>query len=63
MSKKIYIFLFISFHYSISGLSQTYKKEFTKIDSLFLDWNSTKHPGGSVSVIKNGKILVCPFAL
>ena len=32
-------------------------KEIQKIDSLFISWNQPNHPGGSVGIMKEGKII------
>jgi len=33
------------------------KAEIQKIDSLFISWNQPNHPGGSVGIMKEGKVI------
>ncbi len=37
--------------------AQLSKEEIQKIDSLFISWNQPNHPGGSVGIMKEGKII------
>ncbi len=37
--------------------SQINKDEIQRIDSLFISWNQPNHPGGSIGVMKEGKVI------
>jgi CubicO group peptidase (beta-lactamase class C family) len=37
--------------------AQLGKEEIQKIDSLFISWNQPNHPGGSVGIMKQGKVV------
>jgi len=37
--------------------AQLFKEEIQKIDSLFISWNQPNHPGGSVGIMKDGKVI------
>ena len=37
--------------------SQPSKEEIQKIDSLFISWNQPNHPGGSIRIMKEGKVI------
>lgn len=37
--------------------AQISKTQINQIDSLFIDWNKPNHPGGSIGVMKNDKIV------
>ena len=37
--------------------AQINKDEIRKIDSLFISWNQPNHPGGSIGVMKEGKVI------
>ena len=37
--------------------AQLSKEEIQKIDSLFISWNQPNHPGGSVGIMKQGKVV------
>lgn len=45
----------IAFSQDISA--QLSKEEIQKIDSLFISWNQPNHPGGSVGIMKEGKVI------
>ncbi len=55
ISLKIILFLVLAFPAKISG--QISKDEIGKIDSLFISWNQPNHPGGSVGIMKEGKVI------
>lgn len=54
--KNLLIALFISctFQFLTGQINETQLKQ---IDSLFLAWNTPNHPGGTVGVMKNGKVI------
>ncbi len=51
----IVLFLVLAFHPDISA--QLSKEKIRKIDSLFISWNQPNHPGGTVGIMKEGKII------
>lgn len=55
ISLLITLFLVYVFPPDISA--QLSKEEIQKIDSLFISWNQPNHPGGSVGILKEGKII------
>lgn len=52
-----YLVLLIALIIAINGNAQISKKQINQIDSLFIDWNKPNHPGGSIGVMKNDKIV------
>ncbi len=55
ISLKIILFLVLAFPAKIFGQISMY--EIGKIDSLFISWNQPNHPGGSVGIMKKGKVI------
>lgn len=56
MKIRSYI-LIIAFLLSHGLNAQLSQSQIQQIDSLFLDWNSPNHPGGSIGVMQNGKLV------
>lgn len=52
-----YLVLLIPLIITLNGNAQISKKQINQIDSLFIDWNKPNHPGGSIGVMKNDKIV------
>ena len=55
-----YLVSLIAFITLIAALNvdaQISKEQINQIDSLFIDWNKPNHPGGSIGVMKNDKIV------
>ncbi len=42
---------------TINAEAQLSPAEYSTIDSLFIDWNRPNHPGGSIGVMKDGKVV------
>lgn len=51
------LFIIIAFTLNISLNAQLSKLQIQQIDSLFLEWNTPNHPGGSIGVMLNGKFV------
>jgi CubicO group peptidase (beta-lactamase class C family) len=51
------IFLCLSFSSPQVAFAQLSRQETQKIDSLFVPWNRPDHPGGSVGIMKEGKVV------
>jgi CubicO group peptidase (beta-lactamase class C family) len=51
----IILFLVLAFQPDISA--QLSEDKIRKIDSLFISWNQPNHPGGTVGIMKEGKII------
>lgn len=56
MKIKSILFSFV-FLLTFSVNAQLSQSQIQQIDSLFLDWNSSNHPGGSIGVMQNGKLV------
>ena len=42
---------------SVSTHAQLSDTQINKIDSLFISWNESNHPGGAVGIMQNGKVI------
>ncbi len=54
---SITFFLVTLFYFSPASYAQLSKEEIHTIDSLFMAWNKPNHPGGSIGIMKNGKLV------
>jgi CubicO group peptidase (beta-lactamase class C family) len=52
-----YIISLIALIVALNANTQISKVQINQIDSLFIDWNKPNHPGGSIGVMKNDKIV------
>lgn len=52
-----YLISLIALIIALNVNAQISKKQINQIDSLFIDWNKPNHPGGSIGVMKNDKII------
>ena len=58
MNKTFIAIVFLSLFFSSQGSqAQLSNEEIQKIDSLFISWNQPNHPGGSVGIMKDGKLV------
>ncbi|WP_219007206.1 serine hydrolase domain-containing protein [Aquimarina litoralis] len=54
-SKNYILIICFIFFFANNTFGQVSQQQIQKIDSLFIPWNVSNHPGGSVLVSKNGK--------
>lgn len=52
-----YLLSILTLVFALNTNAQISKKQINQIDSLFIEWNKPNHPGGSIGVMKNGKIV------
>lgn len=56
-TKMNYVTLLAAIFLCLNSFSQITKEKIKQIDSLFIPWNKTNHPGGTVLISKNGVII------
>ena len=56
MKSHAALFLF-SLFISLQGIGQLSESQYGQIDSLFLDWNTPNHPGGTVGIMEKDKLV------
>ncbi len=60
MRKYVFtILILLSLIMSIESNGQTDNLKLDKVDSLFTEWNSPNHPGGTIGIMQDGKLIFC----
>ena len=55
--KKYCLLLLLSIIFTVDIKAQISAEQEKKIDDLFESWNQSHHPGGSLGIMQNGKVV------
>ena len=55
--KRTIAFFLLTFFGIASSQAQLSEIQTEKIDSLFIDWTKSNHPGGAIGIMQNGKVI------
>ena len=55
--KRTIVFFLLTFFGIASSQAQLNEIQTEKIDSLFIDWTKSNHPGGAIGIMQNGKVI------
>lgn len=55
--KHTLVFFILAYFGLVSAQAQLSEVQSKKIDSLFIGWTEANHPGGSIGIMKNGRVI------